>query len=158
MLNESQNKTPESVVIYTDGGCDPNPGTGGWAAILLHGGHTKEIKGGESDTTNNRMELIAALRALEALKRPCKVKLFTDSQYLQKGITEWLPDWKRRNWMRKSGTLKNEELWRRLDAVTVRHQIEWHWVRGHADDAYNNRCDELAAEAIREQKAKQHHD
>ncbi len=138
----------EPVIIYTDGGCQPNPGTGGWAAILLYKGTVKELSGGERNTTNNRMELTAAVSALEALKRPCRVILHTDSQYLRLGITQWLPAWKRIGWKRKDGPLKNEDLWRKLDELTRRHDVEWRWVRGHAGDVYNERCDELASEAI----------
>ncbi len=145
-------KTDDMVRIYTDGGCDPNPGTGGWAAVLLYQGHVKEISGGETNTTNNRMEMTAAIRALEALKRPCTVCLYTDSKYLKVGVTEWLPKWKRRNWTRKEGALKNEDLWRRLDALASLHAITWKWVQGHAGDRYNERCDVLANEAIQRQR------
>ncbi len=136
------------VIIYTDGGCRPNPGTGGWAAILTYRGHVKEMSGGENNTTNNRMELTAAVEALHALKRSSQVELYTDSQYLKRGITEWLPAWKRRGWVRKDGELKNEDLWKRLDRLAGKHQIEWKWVRGHAGDAMNERCDQLAQAAI----------
>ncbi len=136
------------VTIYTDGACEPNPGPGGWAAILRSGGHEKILTGGEPDTTNNRMELTAAIRALQALKRPCQVDLFTDSEYLKRGITEWLPNWRRRNWKRKGGTLANVDLWQALDAAIGRHQIAWHWVRGHAGEADNERVDRLACQAI----------
>ncbi len=136
------------VVVYTDGGCDPNPGVGGWAAILIHNGRTKELSGGDPDTTNNRMEMTAAIEALEALKRPCEVKMHTDSQYLQRGITEWMPGWKRRNWKRKTGAIKNLDLWKQLDALTQKHAVQWKWVRGHAGDPLNERCDELAGQAI----------
>ncbi len=142
----------DMVRIYTDGGCEPNPGVGGWAAILLYQGHVKELSGGETNATNNRMELMAAIRALEALKRPCLVCLYTDSKYLKLGVTEWLPKWKQRNWTRKEGALKNEDLWRRLDALTAQHTIAWEWVRGHAGDHYNERCDLLAQEAIQRQR------
>jgi len=140
------------VVIYTDGGCDPNPGVGGWAAVLLCGERVKEIAGGERSTTNNRMELTAAIRGLETLKRPCAVIVHTDSQYLKNGVTSWMPNWKRRNWGRKGGALKNVDLWQRLDALTETHQVEWRWVRGHAGDYFNERCDELAAQEIRKRK------
>ncbi len=142
----------DMVRIYTDGGCEPNPGIGGWAAILLYQGHVKELFGGETNSTNNRMELMAAIRALEALKRPCAVCLYTDSKYLKLGVTEWLPNWKRRNWTRKEGALKNEDLWRRLDALAAKHAITWEWVRGHAGDHYNERCDLLAQDAIQRQR------
>lgn len=138
----------QHVIIYTDGGCEPNPGTGGWGAVLCYGEVCKELSGGEHDTTNNRMELTAAIRALEALKRPCDVVLTTDSEYVKRGITEWLPGWKRRNWRRKTGPVKNEDLWRRLDALTQKHRVTWRWTRGHAGDPLNERCDALAGEAI----------
>lgn len=140
------NAKEDVVEIYTDGGCDPNPGVGGWGAILLYKGHVKELSGGEASTTNNRMELMAAIQAIESLKRRCRVCIYTDSQYLQRGITEWLPGWKQRRWMRKSGAVKNEDLWRRLDALTARHDIAWQWVPGHAGVEYNERCDVLARE------------
>jgi len=140
-------KKEECVEIYTDGACDPNPGVGGWAAVLVYKGRHKEMSGGEADTTNNRMEMTAAIEALEALKRPCVARLTTDSQYLKNGITVWLPAWKRRNWHRSGGELKNVDLWKRLDELSQKHDVEWHWVRGHAGHAYNERCDALATEA-----------
>jgi ribonuclease HI len=140
---------PNRVIIYTDGGCSPNPGAGGWGAVLLFGEHLKELCGGEPDTTNNRMELTAAVEALRALKRPCAVDVYTDSQYLRNGITKWMPAWKRRNWQRKDGALKNVDLWKALDALADKHDVNWHWVRGHAGDALNERCDELAHEGRR---------
>jgi ribonuclease HI len=146
-------ETPE-VTIYTDGGADPNPGRGGWAAILLDPatGKVRELSGGEPRATNNRMELTAAIRALESLTRPCRVKLFTDSQYLRKGITEWLPGWIARGWRRKDGELQNEDLWRRLAELIGSHKIHWGWVKGHAGNKWNERADELATLAIREQR------
>ena len=135
------------VTIYTDGACDPNPGTGGWAAVLIYKGHAKELSGGELNTTNNRMEMMAAIKALESLKKPCAVKMHTDSEYLKKGITEWLPGWKRRGWRRKTGAVKNSDLWKRLDELTRSHHVDWRWVRGHAGDGLNERCDLLACEA-----------
>ena len=143
------------VTIYTDGGADPNPGTGGWAAILIDPatGKAKEISGGEPRATNNRMELTAAIRALEALKRPCRIHLFTDSLYLRKGITEWLPGWISRGWRRKAGELQNEDLWRRLAELIERHEIRWEWVRGHAGDKWNERADELATQEIRKRRS-----
>lgn len=142
------------VTIYTDGGADPNPGTGGWAAILIDraSGKAKEISGGEPRATNNRMELTAAIRALESLKRPCRVHLFTDSQYLRKGITEWLPGWIARGWRRKEGELQNEDLWRRLAELIGLHEVHWDWVRGHAGNKWNERADELATLEIRKRK------
>jgi ribonuclease HI len=136
------------VTIYTDGACSPNPGPGGWAALLRAGDAEKELSGGEPDTTNNRMELTAALRALQALKTPCQVDLYTDSEYLKRGITEWLPGWRARGWKRKEGVLKNVELWQALDGELKRHQMSWHWVRGHAGQRENERVDRLARLAI----------
>jgi ribonuclease HI len=144
-----------AVTIYTDGGADPNPGAGGWAAILIDpaSGKAREISGGEPRATNNRMELTAAIRALEALKRPCRVHLFTDSLYLRKGITEWLPGWIARGWRRKEGELQNEDLWRRLAELIREHQIRWDWVKGHAGNRWNERADQLATLEIRKQRA-----
>lgn len=138
----------EAVVVYTDGGCQPNPGTGGWGAILQYKGQEKELSGGELDTTNNRMELSAAVAALDALKRPCKVVLYTDSQYLRNGVTTWMPAWRRNGWRRKTGDVKNLDLWQKLATLVEKHTIDWRWVRGHAGNAYNERCDVLASEAI----------
>ena len=136
--------TPQ-VVIFTDGGCRPNPGPGGWGAILVSGQHEKEIWGGEGDTTNNRMELTAAIEALESLKRPCRVELHTDSQYVKNGITQWLSLWKARGWRTMSkGAVKNEDLWRRLDEARLRHEVDWRWVKGHAGHDLNERADGLA--------------
>jgi ribonuclease HI len=142
------------ITIYTDGGADPNPGTGGWAAILIDAasGKVREISGSEPHTTNNRMELTAAIRALEALKRRCRIHLFTDSLYLRKGITEWLPDWTVRGWRRKAGELQNEDLWRRLAELIERHEVHWDWVRGHAGNPWNERADKLATQEIRKQR------
>lgn len=143
------NDTPTSeVTIYSDGGCRPNPGIGGWAAILIGGGRERELSGGQRDSTNNRMELTAAVEALTALKRPCSVTFYTDSEYLRNGITKWLKGWKRNNWVRREGPVKNVDLWKRLDELAQRHEIDWRWVRAHAGNHYNERCDELAAEAI----------
>ena len=138
---------PRVVEIYTDGGCAPNPGPGGWAAVLRYGEHVKEISGAEADTTNNRMELRAAIEALRALTRPCRVVLYTDSEYLKKGVTEWLPAWKARGWTRRQGSLKNVELWMELDRQLSRHQVEWRWVRGHSGVPDNERCDRMVQEA-----------
>lgn len=151
-MTESADKTNQAVIIYTDGACEPNPGFGGWAAILMYRGQRKELSGGEIDTTNNRMEMTAAIKALEALKRPCSVVVSTDSEYLKRGITEWVPAWRRRNWTRKGGELKNVELWRRLDELASRHHVEWRWVRGHAGDPLNERCDELATQEVAKQR------
>lgn len=145
-MREAKN-TP-IIQIYTDGACSPNPGPGGWAAILVTGSHEKVLSGGERFTTNNRMELIAALQSLLALNKPCIVEIVTDSEYLRRGITEWLPGWKKRNWQRKSGSLANIDLWKALDAVLSKHSITWKWVKGHAGHKYNQRADELARQAI----------
>lgn len=142
-----------TVEIYTDGGCQPNPGIGGWAAVLIYKDTVREISGAEPNTTNNRMELTAAVRALEALKRPCKVVMHTDSEYLKQGVTAWMRGWKRNGWKRKEGALKNVELWKELDALTARHEVQWRWVRGHAGHPYNERCDALASEAIAKLKS-----
>lgn len=137
------------VTIYTDGACDPNPGPGGWAALLRFGQREKILSDSAPDTTNNRMELTAAIQALEALQRPCRVDFYTDSEYLQRGISEWLPRWRARNWKRKGGKLANVDLWRALDAAIQPHEINWHWVRGHAGNRDNQRVDRLARQAIR---------
>ena len=137
----------KQVTIYTDGGAAPNPGPGGWAAVLIAQGAEKELSGAEPHTTNNRMELTAAVEALRALKQPCAVEFYTDSQYLQRGITEWLPGWRARGWSRGRQEIANLDLWQALDAETRRHQITWHWVTGHAGDRYNERVDRLATEA-----------
>ena len=143
----------KTVVIYTDGGCAPNPGIGGWGAVLIYGGRRKEISGGDAKSTNNRMELTAAIEALNALTQPCRVELYTDSEYVRRGITEWLPNWKQRNWKRKTGPVKNEDLWRQLDEAIEGHSVDWRWVKGHAGFAENERCDELASERIAEIRA-----
>ena len=141
----------KSVEIHTDGACLGNPGPGGWAALLRHGDVERELAGGETPTTNNRMELLAAFMALEALRQPCRVVLSTDSQYVQKGIAEWLPNWVRRGWKTAGGTpVKNQDLWQRLHAAAAPHRIEWKWVKGHAGHVENERVDRLArAEAER---------
>jgi ribonuclease HI len=142
------------VVIHTDGACSGNPGPGGWGAILEWGERRREIKGGEAHTTNNRMELMAAISALETLKRPCDVDLHTDSEYLRQGIMKWIHGWKRNGW--KTGDkkpVKNIDLWQRLDAAIARHTVHWHWVRGHSGHDLNERADELAREAIAEIRA-----
>ncbi len=139
------------VEIYTDGACRGNPGPGGWGAVLRYGGHEKELYGAEAQTTNNRMELMAAIQALESLKRPCRVRLTTDSEYVKKGIMEWLANWKRRGWKTAARKpVKNAELWRRLDEAASRHDVEWHWVRGHSGHPENERADALANRAIDE--------
>lgn len=136
------------VTIYTDGACKGNPGPGGWAAILTFGRHEKLLQGGEADTTNNRMELQAALEGLKELSQSCEVTLFTDSEYLKRGVTEWLEGWKARHWRRKCGELANADLWQALDAELEKHQISWHWVRGHSGNRKNERVDRLARRAI----------
>ena len=140
---------PTPVVIYTDGACSGNPGPGGWAAILKFGPHEKVLQGGASLTTNNRMELRAAIAALQVLLRPCKVQLHTDSEYLRRGITEWVPNWVRRNWRTsKGGAVKNQDLWQLLVAASRPHKVEWVWVRGHVGNALNERADRLAVAAL----------
>lgn len=146
-MTVDQNELP-LVIVYTDGACDPNPGPGGWAALLRHKGQQKVLSGADPDTTNNRMELTAAVMALQALKDPCRVRLFTDSEYLKRGISEWLPGWRRRGWQRKGGALANVDLWQALDQAMQGHDIEWHWVRGHAGDRDNQLVDRLARQAI----------
>jgi ribonuclease HI len=143
--------TTKNVEIHTDGACLGNPGPGGWAALLRHGATERELAGGEAQTTNNRMELLAAIMALEALKAPCRVVLSTDSQYVQKGIGEWMPNWIRRGWKTAAGEpVKNQDLWQRLQAAAAPHRIEWKWVKGHAGHVENERVDKLArAEAER---------
>jgi len=148
-MKDSQGLPLPLVRVYTDGACDPNPGSGGWAALLRSGEHEKILTGSEQDTTNNRMELTAALRALEALKQPSRVEIYTDSEYLRRGINEWLPGWRARNWRRKGGELKNVDLWKALDAILRAHQVSWHWVPGHTGHRENERVDRLARAAIR---------
>ena len=139
----------KQVIIYTDGGCDGNPGPGAWAAVLRSGEHKREISGAVPATTNNRMELMGALQAMRALNQPCEIKLHTDSQYVKKGMTEWLPGWKRNGWRTSSKEpVKNADLWRELEVEAARHKLHWHWVKGHAGNRDNERCDELATEAI----------
>ena len=138
------------VTIYTDGACSGNPGPGGWGAILISGPHRKELSGGELATTNNRMELMAAISALEALKRPSAVALWTDSQYVRQGVTAWVHNWKRNGWKTADKKpVKNAELWQRLDAARHRHDVSWHWLKGHAGHPENERADELARLAIK---------
>jgi len=142
---------PAETEIYTDGACRGNPGPGGWGAVLRYQGHEKTLYGAEAMTTNNRMELMAAIRALESLKRHCRVRLTTDSQYVQKGITEWLPNWKKRGWKTAARKpVKNADLWQRLDAAIMGHEIVWEWVRGHSGHPENEQADALANQAIDE--------
>ena len=135
----------DAVIIYTDGACRGNPGPGGWGVILNYKGKIKELYGAEKHTTNNRMELMAAIQALESLTRPCSVQLNSDSSYVLNGITDWMPNWKKRGWKTAAKTpVKNEELWRRLDAAIAKHKVEWKWVKGHSGDTGNDRADALA--------------
>jgi len=141
----------ERVSIWTDGACLGNPGPGGWGALLRWNGTERELSGGEGNTTNNRMELLAAIEALEALKRPCEVVLTTDSQYVRKGITEWMANWKRNGWKTSARKpVKNADLWRRLDQAAGVHRVQWHWVKGHSGHPENERADQLASRAARE--------
>jgi ribonuclease HI len=140
-----------TIDIWTDGACSGNPGPGGWGAILVAGAHRKEIHGGEADTTNNRMELMGAIMALEALKRPSRVRMHVDSQYVRQGITGWIHGWKKNGWRTADKKpVKNAELWQRLDAARERHEIEWLWVKGHAGEPENERADELARQGVKE--------
>ncbi|MBT8046830.1 MAG: ribonuclease HI [Xanthomonadales bacterium] len=142
--------TPNNtVVIYTDGACSGNPGPGGWGSVLMYNGHRRELSGGVAETTNNRMEMMAVICALEFLKRPCKVDIYTDSVYVMKGITEWMPNWKERNWKTAARKpVKNVELWQRLEQAINGHEINWNWVKGHSGVLENERADELATGAI----------
>lgn len=138
-----------SIVIHTDGACSGNPGPGGWGALLAWRDHTKEMKGGAADTTNNRMELTAAIEALESLKRPSKVELYTDSTYVRDGITSWIARWKQNGWRTAAKKpVKNVDLWQRLEAALARHDVAWHWVKGHNGDPGNERADALAREGM----------
>ena len=140
-----------AVNIWTDGACSGNPGPGGWGVILVAGEHTKELFGGEADTTNNRMELMAAISALEALKKPCEVTLHIDSQYVRQGITQWIHGWKKNGWKTADKKpVKNAELWLRLDEAAKRHRIDWQWVKGHAGDVMNERADQLARDGVKQ--------
>jgi len=147
----SNNKN--TVYIHTDGGCRGNPGPGGWGAYLKYGQHEKEMYGFEENTTNNRMELMAAIQALESLSRPCQVHLTTDSQYVRQGITEWMDGWKKRGWKTAAKKpVKNQDLWQRLDQAVAKHDVDWHWVKGHSGDPGNEKADELANRAMDERK------
>lgn len=137
------------VLIYTDGACRGNPGPGGWGALLRFGKHEKILSGAEDHTTNNRMELMAAIQALAALSEPCKIELYTDSKYVQKGISEWIIAWKKRNWQKSDkSAVKNADLWKQLDQETSRHTVEWHWVKGHSGHTENDLVDSIANQAI----------
>ncbi|HVL02688.1 MAG TPA: ribonuclease HI [Dongiaceae bacterium] len=141
----------QEVEIFTDGACKGNPGPGGWGVVLRYQGQTKTLKGAEPDTTNNRMELTAALEGLKALKRACQVTLTTDSEYVRKGITEWIHGWKKKGWRTASKQpVKNADLWQALDEAASQHQVQWHWVKGHSGHPENELCDQLANEAIEE--------
>lgn len=149
--DETTNAHFSHVIIYTDGGCRGNPGPGGWGALLRCGEHIREMKGSEPDTTNNRMELTAAIEALNALNRRCKVELWTDSEYVRNGITKWIHNWVKRGWKTASkAPVKNADLWQRLLDACERHDIEWHWVKGHAGHEGNERADQLANDAMDE--------
>jgi ribonuclease HI len=148
-LAARQGGETDTVEIWTDGACKGNPGPGGWGALLKYGEHERELFGGETPTTNNRMELTAVIEALDSLKRRCRIVLHTDSQYVQLGITEWLPNWVRRGWKTADKKpVKNADLWQRLQVAAARHDVEWRWVRGHAGDAGNERADELANRGV----------
>lgn len=136
---------PKQVEIFTDGACSGNPGPGGWGTILRYNGHEKELSGGEAVTTNNRMELMAVIKGLEALSRRCSIDLYTDSQYVQKGVTEWMAGWKRKGWPDR---IKNQDLWQELDVLLAQHEVRMHWVRGHDGHVENERCDALARAAV----------
>ncbi|GAB2877014.1 ribonuclease HI [Microvirgula curvata] len=142
---------PEHIDIYTDGACKGNPGPGGWGALLIYRGQEKELFGGEPMTTNNRMEMMAVIEALKCLKRPCRIVLYTDSQYVQKGISEWIKGWKARGWKTASKEpVKNADLWQQLDAARQPHDIDWRWVKGHAGHEFNERADQLANRGVSE--------
>lgn len=142
------------VRLYTDGACKGNPGVGGWGVLMRYGEHEKELYGGEPDTTNNRMELMAVIQGLNALTRPCKVEVWLDSEYVKNGITQWMPNWKRRGWKTADRKpVKNAELWRALDEAAQRHDITWHWVRGHAGHEGNERADALANRGVEQVRA-----
>ena len=143
----------KQIEIFTDGACSGNPGPGGWGVLLRWNGVTKELYGGEADTTNNRMELTAAIKALNALKEPCKVDLYTDSVYVRNGISSWIDSWKANNWKTSAKKpVKNAELWQQLDEARSRHKVSWHWVKGHAGHPENERCDELARKGVDENR------
>ena len=154
-MSEAKSKSARPVVIYSDGACSGNPGPGGWGAVLIYGDKRKEISGGEPHTTNNRMELRAATEALTILNRPCCAELHTDSEYLRKGITQWIANWKRNGWKTASKQpVKNADLWEQLDEARERHKVNWHWVKGHAGEPENERADELARAGMSEFKKK----
>jgi ribonuclease HI len=155
MIAESEIRNPGKVEIFTDGACSPNPGPGGWGAILRYGETEKELSGCARWTTNNRMELTAVVEAIRAIKRPCYLVIHTDSRYLKDGITSWIRKWQRNGWKTSTGApVKNKDLWLALDEASQPHTIDWNWVKGHAGHPENERCDELARSAIQEQAAK----
>ena len=144
----------KKVQIYTDGACSGNPGPGGWGCILMYGGKTKELSGGEKMTTNNRMELVSVITALEALREPCEAEIYTDSQYVANAVNlGWLKSWEKRGWTRRTGEVKNTDLWQRLLPLLATHRVTFIWVKGHAENEYNNRCDELAVLQSRQHRA-----
>jgi len=144
-----------AVTIFTDGACSGNPGPGGWGVVLIHGKTEKELCGGEPGTTNNRMELMAAIQALEALKKPCRVELHTDSRYVMDGISQWIHGWKARGWKTAAkAPVKNEDLWRRLDEARLRHEVDWRWVKGHNGHELNERADALARKGLQEARSR----
>lgn len=151
LLTDKKEQVVREVTVYTDGACTGNPGPGGWGALLIFGKVEKTLVGGESETTNNRMELMAAIRSLEALKQSCKVDLYTDSRYVMDGMTRWMAGWKKNRWQTSARKpVKNQDLWQRLDAAAAIHEVHWNWVRGHSGDVMNERVDQLARDAIPE--------
>jgi ribonuclease HI len=149
-MAEDMTEDIKTVDLYTDGACKGNPGVGGWGVLMRYGGHERTLCGGAGETTNNRMELLAVIEGLKALNRPCRVRVHTDSQYVQKGISEWLPNWLRRGWKTAGGgAVKNQDLWQALQREAGRHEVEWHWVKGHAGHVENERADALANEGVR---------
>lgn len=151
MSDENTTNNSKKIEIYTDGACSGNPGPGGWGAILIYGDHRKEIKGGEDNTTNNRMELMAAIQALNLLKQQSHVDLYTDSNYVRQGITDWIINWKRNGWRNaQKKPVKNADLWQELDTARTQHDVTWHWVKGHAGHPENERADELARQGMAE--------
>ena len=154
MAKSAEQASSQTVLIWTDGACSGNPGPGGWGVLMRFNGHEKELFGGEDDTTNNRMELTAAIMALNELKRPCQVELYTDSQYVRGGVKGWLGNWKTNGWKTANRKpVKNEDLWRLLDEATTRHKINWHWVKGHTGHPENERADELARQGLEPYRA-----